>query len=131
MTARATQDNHRDVLRIAAISHSKGSKIDQAILRIVHHLKQQGYRLAGAVRARIVPPNEDRCDLFLKNLATSAVVSMSQDLGAGSDACRLDDTALDSIATSIEASLQDHRPRASFARKGSALMSISISKMAW
>lgn len=103
----AETGSHIDLLRLAAISHSEGSKIDQSILRIVHRLRQQGYRLAGAVRAAVAPPNVDRCDLYLQDLATSAMVSMSQDLGAGSDACRLDDAALDQIAANIEFSLHD------------------------
>jgi len=107
MTARAAQYGDDDLLRIAAISHSDGGKIDQSILQIVRRLRRRDYRLAGAVRARMVPPAEDRCDLYLEDLATSAVVSMSLDLGTGSDACRLDDAALDQIAANIEGSLQD------------------------
>ena len=45
--------------------------------------------------------------MFLEDLATSVVYPMSQNLGTGSDACRLDDGALDTIAERVAASLQD------------------------
>ena len=96
-----------DTISIAALRHPEGVEIDRAILKIVQRLRQQGYRLAGAVRADMTPPDEDRCDLTLEDLSTSAVFSISQDLGSGSDACRLDDAALDVIATKVEVSLQE------------------------
>ena len=42
----------------------------------------------------------------MKNLSTAEIFSMSQDLGSGSDACRLDDAALDTIAEKVKASLR-------------------------
>ena len=107
MTAIAPDQPLATHLPIAALQHSSGAVIDEALLKIVDRLKQQGYRLAGAVRARVTPPGEDRCDLFLEDLSTSTVFPMSQDLGSGSDACRLDDSALDAIAGRVEASLRD------------------------
>lgn len=107
MTMSPPGNSRGDTFSIAALKHPDGTKIDRAILKIVHRLRQQGYRLAGAIRAHITPPDANRCDLFLENLATSTVFPMSQDLGAGSDACRLDDAALDAIAAKVEDSLQD------------------------
>ncbi len=92
---------------IAALKHPDGSNIDRAMMKIVHRLRQQGYRLAGAVRANRMTQDEDRCDLLLEDLSTSSVFPISQNLGSGSNACRLDDVALDAIAAKVEASLQD------------------------
>ncbi|MDH3743010.1 MAG: DUF2478 domain-containing protein [Hyphomicrobiales bacterium] len=107
MTASSPGNSRGDSISIAALKHSDGTTIDRAILKIVHRLRQQGYRLAGAVRADIAPPDENRCDLFLEDLSTSTVLPISQDLGTGSHACRLDDAALDAIAAKVEASLLD------------------------
>ncbi len=92
--------------QIAALQHSSGATIDGALLEITGRLKEQGYRLAGAVRASTVPQDEERCDLILEDLSTSTVHSLSQNLGSGSHACRLDDGALGVMAERIEASLQ-------------------------
>jgi len=101
-------DNDGDApMLVAALKHSDGNRIDQALSEITDRLKQQGYRLAGAVRADVTALEENRCNMFLEDLATSTVYPMSQDLGGGSDACRLDDGALDAIAEKVEASLQD------------------------
>ena len=107
MTTNSPGNNRGDSISIAALKHPDGTKIDRTILKIVHRLRQQGYRLAGAVRADITPPDENRCDLFLEDLSTSTVLPISQDLGTGSHACRLDDAALDAIAVKVEASLLD------------------------
>ncbi len=107
MNANASEYGSADPLLIAALKHDDGAKIDQALLKIADRLKRQGYRLAGAIRTQLPSGDEDRCDMFLEDLATSTIYPMSQNLGAGSDACRLDDGALDTIAERVEASLQD------------------------
>lgn len=106
MNANVSEDGCADPILIAALKHDDGTKVDQALTRITDRLKRQGYRLAGAVRAHLTSLDENRCDMFLEDLATSTVYRMSQDLGTGSDACRLDDGALDTIAERVEASLQ-------------------------
>jgi len=107
MNENAPRDNRPETVAIAAIKHGEGSRIDQALLTIANRMRQRGHRLAGAVRASISPPGEDRCDLVLQDLSTSRNFSMAQDLGAGSQACRLDDVALDAIAERVTASLRD------------------------
>ena len=95
------------VISVAALKHPEGARVDRAISNIVRRLKRQGYRLAGAVRPQVVPTEVDRCALFLEELSSGGVFPISQDLGAGSLSCRLDDVALDAIAARVEASLQD------------------------
>jgi len=107
MTKRAARNSRDNSISIAALEHPEGAEIDRAMMKIVRRLRQQGYRLAGAVRAQITPPDENRCDLFLEELATSTVFPISQDLGSASQACRLDDAALDAIAAKLEISLQE------------------------
>lgn len=92
---------------IAALAHSEGNRIDEALLDIAERLRRRGRRLAGALRTRVPSPGEDRCDLVLQDLSTSREFSMSQNLGAGSQACRLDDVALDAIAERVTASLRE------------------------
>jgi nucleoside-triphosphatase THEP1 len=107
MTTSPPGNSRGDSISIAALKHPEGTKIDRAIMKIVHRLRQQGYSLAGAVRAHMTPSDENRCDLFLEDLSTSTVFPISQDLGSGSHACRLDDVALDAIAAKVEVSLQE------------------------
>ena len=107
MTKSPPGNSRGDSFSIAALEHPDGTKIDRTILKIVRRLRRQGYRLAGAVRAQITPADENRCDLFLEDLSTSTVLPISQDLGSGSHACRLDDVALDAIAARVEVSLQE------------------------
>ncbi len=45
--------------QIAALKHTDGAKIDQALLMIVDQLRQRGFRLAGAVRASEVAVGQD------------------------------------------------------------------------
>lgn len=107
MNANSPDNDCLGSVAIAALTHGEGNRIDVALLTIAERMKRQGHRLAGAVRARVSPPGEDRCDLVLQDLSTSREFSMAQDLGAGSQACRLDDVALDAIAERITASLQE------------------------
>lgn len=107
MDAKVSETECEAPMLIAALKHDDGNRIDQALLEITDRLRRQGYRLAGAVRADVTTLEENRCNMFLEDLATSTVYPMSQNLGAGSDACRLDDGALDTIAERVEASLQN------------------------
>lgn len=107
MDANVSEEEHDTPMLIAALKHDDGNRIDEALLEITGQLKRQGYRLAGAVRADVTTFEENRCNMFLEDLATSTVYPMSQNLGTGSDACRLDDGALDTIAERVEASLQE------------------------
>ncbi len=94
-------------IQIAALKDADGTKVDGVLRKVVNDLRQKGYRLAGAVRPCSSLFDENRCDLFLEELSTSTVLPVSQALGTGSQACRLDDAALDAIAERIETSLQD------------------------
>lgn len=107
MNTKTSENGCVDSLLIAALKHDDGTTIDRALMKITDRLKRQGHRLTGAVRAHLTSGDENRCDMFLEDLATSTIYPMSQDLGGGSDACRLDDGALDAIAERVEASLQD------------------------
>lgn len=107
MKKNAPENDCIEAVALAAIKHGEGDRIDQALLTIADRMRRKGHRLAGAVRARVSPPGEDRCDLVLQDLSTSAEFSLSQDLGAGSQACRLDDVALDAIAERVTASLRE------------------------
>ncbi len=107
MSSNSWEDSLAGACPIAALAHPDGTTVDRALQKIASRLKRRGHRLAGALRAHMASPGEGRCDLFLEDLSTSTVYPMSQDLGPGSQACRLDDVALDVIAQRVEDSLQN------------------------
>ncbi len=105
--AQAQAKARAETFSVAAVRHEDGTTIDRALLGIVDRLRGKGVRLAGAIRANIDQPGDDSCGLFLEDLSNRAIISLSQNLGSGSSACRLDDGVLDTVATRIEAALED------------------------
>lgn len=68
-------------------------------------LERQGLRLAGAVQQNLDRGTGQDCDMDLRILGDGAVIRISQNLGAGSEACRLDTGALAQAVARAEAVL--------------------------
>ena len=62
-------------------------------------------RLAGAVQANRGPGNDCQCDMDLLLLGQPEVVRISQNLGPGATACRLDAEGLERAAAAVEAQI--------------------------
>jgi len=60
-------------MNIAAILYEgdQGSTVDALLADVAYHLRERGWKLAGAVQALGVPRNS-RCEMTLEDLATGA-----------------------------------------------------------
>ena len=90
---------------LAAISYPSGFRIDSFMAGLAQHLKQRGLRLGG-----VVQHNGGDCDaqcraMVLEDLASGARYPISQDLGAGATACRLDPAGLAAAGGALAAAL--------------------------
>ncbi|WP_347267332.1 DUF2478 domain-containing protein [Paracoccus sp. (in: a-proteobacteria)] len=78
---------------------------DRFLAETADALQAQGLRLAGAVRSDLDRIGMQDCDMELRVLGDGARIRISQDLGSGAQACRLDPGALASAAGRAEAVL--------------------------
>lgn len=79
---------------IVAITYGDGQRVASVMDRIANHLAAEGYRLAGLVQRNVARPGRSRCDMFLEELASGSIISISQDRGRGARGCHLDVEAL-------------------------------------
>lgn len=68
---------------------------DALLGAVVDRLQADGVRIVGALRAAGEPGGAGHCDSDLRLLPEGPVVRITQDLGAGSSACRMDAGALE------------------------------------
>ncbi len=79
---------------ITAIIYGDGAHVAPTLDRIVRHLADNSYRLAGLVQRDVERAGRSRCDMLMENLATGEIIAISQDRGEGARGCRLDVDAL-------------------------------------
>ncbi len=88
--------------RIAALRADK-SKAAQALMHsFARGLRRRGFSVAGLVQTRLPDARGAKKRIVLRDIATGAVFSISQDLGRGSVACNLDTSELALACASIE-----------------------------
>lgn len=78
---------------------------DRLLTETAVALERQGLRLAGAVQQNLDRGEGQECDMDLRILGDGTVIRISQNLGAGSEACRLDTGALAQAVARAEAVL--------------------------
>lgn len=83
-----------DTLPIAAILYTPDVNIEALLVRVARALGQRGIRLGGVIQHDIATVIDDPCAMELEDLYTGLRFSLSQELGSGSEACRLDPDAL-------------------------------------
>jgi len=77
-------------LRLAAVSYTAGFRIDDFLDRVADVLRAEGVRLAGALQENS-PGTAGRCSaMTLVDLGSRRRFTISQDLGAQAEGCRLD-----------------------------------------
>lgn len=92
--------------RIAAVQGASSPVIQATLFAFAEKLRNQGLRVAGVVE---VSPcgDEGRCkSLSVQNLTSGETYSISQKLGAGSEACNLDPSGLAVACGVIEDAIQ-------------------------
>ncbi|MGL4241928.1 MAG: DUF2478 domain-containing protein [Beijerinckiaceae bacterium] len=75
---------------VTAILYSEGREVDPLMRRLAAHLEGAGCALAGFVQRNEERLGRRRCDMVLEDLASGALVGISQDRGPHARGCMLD-----------------------------------------
>jgi len=90
-------------MKIACICSSNRGETDQILSDIAADLAQSGNTLAGIVKEQTyASQHENGCDMKVRVLPDGPVIKITQNLGAGSDACRLDPGAIAEAVARVE-----------------------------
>lgn len=89
---------------IACVTSTERGGTDRLLSEMAARLQGEGLSLAGIVKETEYTSNfENGCDMKVRVLPQGPVVKITQDLGAGSDACRLDPGAIADAVSHVEA----------------------------
>jgi len=95
-------------MKIACVSSTKRGGIDSLLSDIADQLQAAGTSLVGIVKTTGYTSSfENGCDMKVRVLPEGPVIKITQDLGAGSNACRLDPGAIANAVSCVEASSFD------------------------
>lgn len=83
------------MMTLASVSASGQGETDRLLAEVVSRLTQRGVRVAGALRTHGEAGRNEHCNSDLWLLPDGPAVRITQDLGAGSAACRMDAGALE------------------------------------
>lgn len=90
-------------MKIASVTSPERGGTDQLLSDIASRLQEQGVALAGIVKELGYASGfENGCDMKVRVLPDGPVIKITQDLGAGSDACRLDPGAIAQAVATVE-----------------------------
>ncbi len=92
-------------MKIAVVSSTERGEIDRLISQTAAFLQAGGARLAGIVKLPEPEPEQEAtcaCDMAVRVLPDGPVIPITQDLGDGSDACRLDPGAIARAVGEVE-----------------------------
>ncbi|MFK5979185.1 MAG: DUF2478 domain-containing protein [Rhizobiaceae bacterium] len=95
-------------MKIACVSSTEPGGIDRLLSDVADQLQAVDASLVGIVKATNYTSSfENRCDMKVRVLPEGPVIKITQDLGKGSDACRLDPGAIANAVLCVEASSFD------------------------
>jgi len=77
-------------MQLAGVTGQGRGETDRLLAAVAEHLTQDGFRLAGALRPVSSGVGPGHCDSDLWLLPDGPLMRITQDLGAGSTACRMD-----------------------------------------
>jgi len=92
-------------LPIAAILYTPEDNIEALLVRVARTLAERGVRLGGVIQHDIATAINDPCAMELEDLRNGERFSLSQELGSGSEACRLDPAALAHASVAVRAAV--------------------------
>ncbi|MCF6316669.1 MAG: DUF2478 domain-containing protein [Marinosulfonomonas sp.] len=90
-------------MRIAVVSSTERGETDRLISQTADFLLAQGAKLTGIVK--VLEDEEDpscACDMAVRVLPEGLIIPITQDLGDGSDACKLDPGAIARAVNEVE-----------------------------
>ncbi|MDI3491738.1 MAG: hypothetical protein PWP11_3015 [Thauera sp.] len=79
---------------IAAVVYTPADNIEALLAQAARELAARGVKLGGVLQHDIAGVIDDPCAMELENLETGESIPLSQELGRGSVACRVDPDAL-------------------------------------
>ncbi|WP_299938964.1 DUF2478 domain-containing protein [uncultured Pelagimonas sp.] len=92
-------------MKIAVVSAAGKGETDRLLAETAQTLLDNGISLAGIVKEmRHTSQFENGCDMKVRVLPDGNIIQITQDLGAGSDACRLDPSAIAEAVAQVESS---------------------------
>lgn len=90
-------------MKIAYVSSAIQGETDRLLSAIAGKLQADGKTLAGIVKEQDhIGSFANGCDMKIRVLPSGPVIKITQDLGAGSDACRLDPGAIAEAVSRVE-----------------------------
>lgn len=90
-------------MKIACVTSQERGEIDRLLSDLADRLQAGGTRLAGIVKDHGYAAGYDNgCDMKVRVLPDGPVIKITQDLGRGSDACRLDPEAIARAVARVE-----------------------------
>lgn len=92
-------------MALASVTATGRGATDRLLATVTARLAQDGVRMVGALRAAAPGGGSGPCDSDLRLLPDGPLVRITQDLGAGSGACRMDAGALEDAVGLVTARL--------------------------
>ncbi|HRQ56264.1 MAG TPA: DUF2478 domain-containing protein [Azoarcus taiwanensis] len=92
---------------IAAVVYKPTDHVEPLLLRVAIALRNRGLRVGGVLQHDMAAIAEDPCAMELEDLHSGEKFALSQELGSGSEACRLDPASLAHAAVAIRRALDD------------------------
>ena len=90
-------------MKIASVTSTKRGEIDRLLSTVAQQLGDQGHSLAGIVKVLDHESAfENGCDMQVRVLPAGPDIQITQNLGTGSDACRLDPGAIADAVARVE-----------------------------
>lgn len=90
-------------MKIACVTSQERGGTDRLLSEIAEQLQANGNSLVGIVKVSEYESSfENGCDMKVRVLPEGPVIKITQNLGAGSDACRLDPGAIADAVSQVE-----------------------------
>lgn len=90
-------------MKLAFVSSKKRGEIDRLLALTAGRLQEEGKRLTGVVKVLEDDPDlAHDCDMDLRVLPDGPHIRITQSLGKGSDACRLNPSAIEQAVAAVE-----------------------------
>lgn len=90
-------------MRIARVTSEERGETDRLLTEVAKRLRAEGVPLAGIVKeTEFESAYANGCDMHVRVLPDGPIIRITQDLGKGSNACRLDPSAIADAVSRVE-----------------------------
>lgn len=99
---------HEHLLKLAAVVYRSGvDDVDAMLASFAADLIREGHRIGGVVQYNGKKPSSPQGSMALLDLMTGRTISITQELGASSTACRLDPSGLADAAVTVSRAIAE------------------------